>query len=68
MGEELFGEQEKAVTILYEGSAREWESIEKRTELSGCTVIFNTEFPRLPKKVKKQSKARLSADSKGAGR
>ena len=66
MGENLLGEDGKTVTFLYEGSPEEWEEIEKQTDLSGCTVVFNVPFPRLPKKSK--SRSQRSGHGKGAGR
>lgn len=66
MGESLLGEDGRTVTFLYEGSPEEWEEIEKQTDLSGCTVVFNVPFPRLPKKSK--SRSQRSGHGKGAGR
>ena len=70
IGTSAFAKLPALTDLYYEGSEEEWEAIEKHTELSGCTVVFNAAFPRLPKKVKKQkqSKARPFADGKGAGR
>lgn len=44
--------------IYFEGSEELWNSIEKGTDFSSYKVIFDAKYPPIPKKKKKQRKAK----------
>lgn len=61
IGKNLLGESSKNIKIFFEGSREDWELIEKETDLDGVEVIFNAEFPALPKKQKKEKKKKTKS-------
>lgn len=65
IGKDIFGKIDANITVCYEGTAEEWSAVECLTDLSGCELVFECEYPRLPKKPKKQRRIRESDSSDG---
>ncbi len=45
IGKDIFGEHTPLITVCFEGTREEWESIEKETDFSVCSILFECEYP-----------------------
>ena len=58
IGEDIFAGCNAITEIHFEGTEEEWKKIKKDTDLDSLTVRFGAKYPPIPKKKKKQSKAK----------
>ncbi len=55
IGKDIFGAHHLP-KIFYEGSREQWERISKQTDLDGCEICFECDYPTLPPKEKKHKR------------
>ena len=65
IGKDIFGKAREGVTVHYEGSAEQWESVEKLTDLSSYSVVFECKFPVIPPKKTKPKKSSRTKKKEG---
>ncbi len=51
IGKDIFGDAQKPLTVCFEGTREQWESIEKATDFSHCTLLFECEYPKAEQAV-----------------
>lgn len=63
VGENIFESCDSLAEIYFEGSEEEWAKIDSRTDLSAYKIIFDAQYPELPKKEKKTKKKKGTEQS-----
>ena len=64
IGRDIFAEG-ASFEIRFEGTAEDWNAIDKQTDMEDMTVVFCADYPRIPKKTVRLPFIRLKKNREG---